>query len=142
MDLEGCELVVLSACETGLGRVAGGEGVMGLQRAFHMAGARSVVASLWRVDDAATLELMESFYRHLWSDGLPKVEALRRAQLDVLAHPGRVTARREALQKHVAGRGLGPSRPLPDGGRVDTASGTSRSHPALWAGFVLSGAIE
>jgi CHAT domain-containing protein len=142
LDLTGCELVVLSACETGLGRVAGGEGVMGLQRAFHVAGARSVIASLWRVDDASTLELMEAFYRHLWADGLPQLEALRRAQLDVLEHPERVEARRKELAVQIGGRDLGPSRPLPDGGRIATASGPSRSSPALWAGFVLSGAID
>ena len=62
LDLKGCELAVLSACETGLGRTAGGEGVLGLQRAFHQAGCRTVVASLWRVDDAATSALMSRFY--------------------------------------------------------------------------------
>jgi CHAT domain-containing protein len=87
LDLRGCELAVLSACETGLGRVAGGEGVLGLQRAFHQAGCRSVIASLWKVDDAATISLMTRFYTNLWEKGLSPLESLRRAQLSILDDP-------------------------------------------------------
>ena len=78
-------MAVLSACETGLGAEAGGEGLLGLTRAFHLAGADSVVASLWRVDDASTAALMEGFYDHLLK-GLPRDEALRRAQADLMDH--------------------------------------------------------
>jgi CHAT domain-containing protein/Tfp pilus assembly protein PilF len=85
MHLPDLELVVLSACETGLGTVAGGEGVFGLQRAFHLAGARTVVASLWKVDDIATRKLMRLFYSNLWERSLPAAEALRQAQLTVLS---------------------------------------------------------
>ena len=60
-DLSGLDLAVLSACDTGLGDVAGGEGVFGLARAFHVAGCRDVVASLWKVDDQATAALMGEF---------------------------------------------------------------------------------
>ena len=83
--MQDLDLVVLSACETGLGTVAGGEGVFGLQRAFHLAGARTVVASLWKVDDTATRKLMRLFYSKLWEQGMPAAEALRQAQLTVLS---------------------------------------------------------
>jgi CHAT domain-containing protein len=84
LDLGAVDLVVLSACETGLGAPEAGEGMLGLRRALRQAGATTVVSSLWRVDDAATAELMRGFYRHLWSDGQPVAAALRRAQLEML----------------------------------------------------------
>ena len=74
------DLVTLSACETGLGKVANGDDVIGLTRGFLYAGARSIVASLWEVDDAATAQLMESFYRNLADHG--KRDALRLAQIE------------------------------------------------------------
>jgi CHAT domain-containing protein len=73
------EMVVLSACETGLGRLVQGEGVIGLTRAFMYAGAAAVVVSLWKVDDEATAELMKRFYE-LLGQGINKIEALRRAK--------------------------------------------------------------
>jgi CHAT domain-containing protein len=81
------ELVVLSACETGLGKEVKGEGMMGLMRAFIYAGAPSVVVSLWKVDDEGAADLMIGFYRHWQGSGrgkLSKPEALRRAQLDAI----------------------------------------------------------
>ncbi|MEM8996005.1 MAG: CHAT domain-containing protein, partial [Acidobacteriota bacterium] len=78
------ELVVLSACGTALGTPVRGEGLLGLERAFHFAGARSVLASLWPVSDVATSRLMERFYRHLHG-GLPRDEALRRAQIATIS---------------------------------------------------------
>ena len=81
MQLKG-GLVTLSACETGLSQIENGDELIGLLRGFFFAGARSVVASLWKVDDDATARLMASFYRHL--DGTNKGEALRRAKLELL----------------------------------------------------------
>ncbi len=81
------DVVVLSACETGSGRLQGQEGVMNLARAFLTAGARSVVASLWNVDDRATATVMESFYEHLKA-GSTVNEALRQAQLDFIKNYG------------------------------------------------------
>lgn len=86
LDLNGTELVVLSACETGLGQVASGEGVFGLRRAFTLAGAKSQVMSLWKVDDTATSELMVRYYRELEA-GRGRTEALRHARLELLATP-------------------------------------------------------
>jgi CHAT domain-containing protein/tetratricopeptide (TPR) repeat protein len=77
------DLVTLSACQTGLGEEMAGDGLLGLTWAFQYAGARSVLASLWEVNDASTATLMTGFYRHL-AGGVPKAEALRRAQADLL----------------------------------------------------------
>lgn len=82
LDLD-CDLVVLSACQTGRGQLFSGEGVVGLSRAFLYAGARSVVVSLWNVGDISTSELMKSFYQHLISN-MDNAAALREAKLQML----------------------------------------------------------
>jgi CHAT domain-containing protein/tetratricopeptide (TPR) repeat protein len=81
------ELVVLSGCETGLGRQMRGEGLVGLTRAFMYAGAPRVVSSLWAVDDQATALLMSRFYRHMLKDGRRPAAALRAAQIDLAGDP-------------------------------------------------------
>lgn len=83
LNLQGTSLVVLSACETGLGEVKAGEGVYGLQRAFQVAGAEALVMSLWKVDDAATQQLMTNFYS-AWIKLGNKHKAFKQAQLQLM----------------------------------------------------------
>lgn len=96
LPLGNLDLAVLSACETGLGETAGGEGVFGLQRAFHLGGTHTVVASLWKVPDEATQELMARFYDNLWNKHMSKGEALRQAQLSML-HAARASSGKRGL---------------------------------------------
>ncbi len=87
LNLFGTQLVVLSACETGLGDVINGEGVYGLRRAFVIAGAESQVISLWKVSDSGTKDLMTSYYQKLLT-GEGRSEALQKTQLELLQTPG------------------------------------------------------
>jgi hypothetical protein len=130
--LDDLHLATLSACDTGLGDVAGGEGVFGLQRAFHIAGCKNVVASLWKVPDRPTAALMALFYQNLWDKNLPPIEALRQAQLEIYRHPERIetlTAELRGTFTEVAGSGA--EMPTGPGGTA---------HPRIWAAFTLSGA--
>jgi CHAT domain-containing protein len=131
LRLEGLELAVLSACETGLGEEGGGEGVYGLQRAFHIAGCKDVVASLWKVDDSATQAMMALFYRNLWEKKLDAAEALRQAQLTLYRNPAAV-----AIAKN---RGVDfTERDLPDL-KSEPEEKAKRSPTAHWAAFTFSG---
>lgn len=123
------DLVTLSACSTGLGKDMGGDGLVGISRAFQYAGARTVLASLWEVSDESTLELMKHFYAGL-TEGLPKDEALRRAQRALIHRAGSAGAPRRRS------RG-GPSDPGTGSG--NTAPGPDYAHPWFWAAFQLYG---
>jgi tetratricopeptide (TPR) repeat protein len=109
LDLWGTELVILSACDTGRGEVQVGEGVLGLRRAFQLAGAECVLASLWPVQDRATESLLSDFLRR-WLDGKPPATALREAQLAAIAEL------RKSENKRLA-----------------------EAPPLLWAGFICHG---
>lgn len=114
MDLRHIEIAVLSGCETGLGQIQPGEGSFGMQRALQIAGVGATVGSLWTVSDEKTNLLMQRFYTNLWDKQLPKLEALRQAQLWLLN----------------SANGAGTSA---------TADGSKRLSPHYWAPFVLSG---
>ncbi len=88
LNLSKCDLVTLSACQTGLGRGLDGQGVIGLRSAILSAGARCILMSLWSIDDQSSRELMKRFYSHLWKDpSLSKVDALRLAQTEIQSIP-------------------------------------------------------
>ncbi|MGB3861400.1 MAG: CHAT domain-containing tetratricopeptide repeat protein [Candidatus Aminicenantaceae bacterium] len=84
LDLSGVDLVILSACNTGAGKIKAVEGVFGLRRAFQIAGAKKLVTSLWAVEDEATRKWMKAFYEALLSKGLGTAESVREASLEVL----------------------------------------------------------
>jgi len=134
LPLQNLKLIALSACETGLGEITGGEGVQGLQRAFHLAGCPNVVASLWKVSDSATAALMAKFYYELWVKKRPPIEALREAQLTIYRHPERIPA-------------LAGERGKPDQAKTvelkieprASAVADKRTPTKLWAAFMLSG---
>jgi CHAT domain-containing protein len=121
------DLVTLSACETGLGVDMGGEGLVGLVRAFQYAGARSVIASLWKVADRPTADLMQHLYSSLQS-GKSKAGALRDAQLSLIRNGGTGTKQEDGER--------GVRRLV--GTATDEAVATS--HPYYWAAFQLFGA--
>ena len=123
------ELTALSACKTGAGEYFTGEGVMGMSRAFLLAGSRSVLVSLWSVDSKATEELMVAFYRHLRS-GTGGPEALRRAKLEMMER------RRSERAKADGKRGL----VMIDEPETGPQSEKGRAlHPFYWAAFILVG---
>jgi CHAT domain-containing protein len=130
MELK-ANLVVLSGCETGLGKLSTGDEVVGLTRAFIYAGTPSVVASLWSVDDSSTAHLMASFYRNLKT--MSKVEALRQAQLELIRGEGRSDL--------LARRGVGGIGKLGETQKSESSSqdSISTSHPYFWAPFILVG---
>jgi CHAT domain-containing protein len=136
--LDDLQLAVLSACDTGIGNVAGGEGVFNQQRAFHIAGCKNVIASLWKVDDAATAALMVRFYGHLFADKQPPIEALRRAQLELYRHPELIPAWAKGEQR-APGKARPANSPAPPETPAALLTSDGRAPIRLWAAFTLSG---
>ena len=131
LDLWGTKMVVLSACETGLGDITNGDGVYGLRRALVLAGSESQVMSLWQVSDAATRDLMTEYYRRL-QVGEGRTEALRQVQLAMLRGKGGES--QGAVAAAAAGqRGLSGTANAP------RSQAEERSHPFYWASFIQSG---
>jgi len=135
------DLVTLSACQTGLGREAGGEGYLGFTQAMFYAGARSVLVSLWKVDDAATALLMTRFYQNLLGKRkelkgpMAKAEALREAKHWLRSLNGSEVEMLRANLWAQAGR------PLPQLARGSTDESERRpfAHPYYWSAFILIG---
>jgi CHAT domain-containing protein/tetratricopeptide (TPR) repeat protein len=132
LPLSQTELVVLAACETGLGQATRGEGVLGLQRAYQMAGARSVLASHWKVSEKATMAFLEQFHRNFWEKKRTKLDALCLAQRWMLQN---YTPTAEELR-------LGPVREAGKPLRPELARPRRNGDPLapfFWAAFTLSG---
>ena len=139
LDLRGLDLVVLSACQTGLGEITG-DGVFGLQRGFKKAGANTLMMSLWKVDDNATQMLMTQFYANLIS-GKSKFESLREAQRYV---------REYEVEKEIV-KNDGRKRPLTAREKAETQKQNTEKYikklkpyqdPKFWAAFILLDAID
>ena len=132
LRLRSLELVVLSACDTGTGPAVVGEGVFSLQRAFHIAGARNVIATLWKIDDQATAALMRLFYYKLWTEGKPLIVALRESQLAVYRHP-------ERLADLATARGPEFTRVIQGLSSSERPKSQKTAPTKAWAAFILSG---
>ena len=124
---------MLSACETGFGEDGGGEGVYGLQRAFHVAGCRNVLAALGKVDDGATQALMTLFYRNLWEKKMDDAEALRQAQLTLYRHPEAVTlAQQRGVDFTESDLPQVEEKPVEKPKRSPTAHGAAFTFSGVW----------
>jgi CHAT domain-containing protein len=133
LPLQNLDLAVLSACETAMGGAVVGEGVFGLQRAFHIAGARNVIGTLWKVDDQATAALMRLFYHKLWVEGKSPIVALRESQLAIYRHP-------KKLADLATTRGPEFAKVIQGVSSSERPKFQKTAPTKTWAAFILSGA--
>jgi hypothetical protein len=133
LQLQDVEIVVLSACETGLAEIAEGEGLLGLQRAFHTGGAAQVASSLWRVDDRSTAALMRVFDHKLWRESRPAIEAMREAQLALYHDPKKI----ESLAQ-TRGPDFGREVTLLASVEPNATLNAGRAPTKQWAAFTIS----
>lgn len=136
-DLRGTDLVVLSACQTGLGEIQEGEGVADLRQAFRLAGARGVVSTLWHIRDWETSQLMVDFWKYLAETQDP-ADALCNAQKAFINRARQKEQNRRKGTDPAAKRGL----KLDDGSLADAEEARSLSHPLYWAAFTVTGQVE
>lgn len=122
LNLSDVDLVVLSACKSGLGTFKIGEGLIGLNRSLMQAGVDSVISSLWKVSDEATMLLFSEFYRYLWEEGLTPAKALRQVKLDMIH--GKLTAKKAGIDR---------------GADVTEAKSIDISSPFHWGAFLYWG---
>ncbi len=128
LDLSDCRLAVLSACESNVGLIREGQGIMSLQRSLGIAGARGTVTTLWKVDDEATKLFFTEFYRLLWKEGMSPAEALQEVKLAMLH--GRILPGKEGAER-------GPREP-----KKTAEKPADYTDPFYWASFVYWGAVE
>lgn len=139
LDLRNIDLVVLSACQTGLGEVMG-DGVWGLQRGFKKEGANTLLMSLWKVDDVATQKLMTRFYANLMS-GMNRYKALREAQRYVREYE----IEKEAVEnsgRHLLSAHAREQARMKKSNRVVMKKVRPYANPKYWAAFILLDAID
>lgn len=138
LDLQGLDLVVLSACQTGLGEIKG-DGVFGLQRGFKKAGANSIMMSLWKVDDTATRMLMGQFYKNLTS-GMSKHESLKQAQKYLREYEVEVEMAQDTRHQISA---HAKEQAQQEANKEKTTKKVKRyQDPYYWAGFILLDALN
>jgi len=130
LDLINTSMVALSGCETALGKRTGGDEIVGLSRAFIYAGAPTIIASLWKVNDQSTAELMTLFYKNLRT--LPKAKALRKAQIEMIRGPAG-----KGIVRGVGG--ITTAKKVKTIAVKEPERTVDGSHPYFWAPFVLIG---
>ena len=141
LDLSNTNLMVLSACQTGLGDTQSGEGIQGMRRAFELAGVHTLICTLWKVDDLASAILMTAFYKNLLENRMSKTSALSAAKEYIRS----ITPEQleldgwEAYVDDLLARGFEKEALRLQDVLDNETDATPFAHPYYWAGFVLQG---